>query len=350
MLANDLEQVQNNSIAENTVKRNDTLQKDNDQLISLSVGIYHIVEELNYACIPLGIVIFLMQGFASAAIIFNSKLRRKRTFLLICMLCISWTIVAAGEICSAVGTLVRYSLFNNCVITQYNCFIEQTLLATGLLLVIDTNLLTAVDRCLAIITPHWYRKQYKLWMVYMVIFFAILHVFISRLQRFFNVSDILLPFCTPLMDSSEGIVKEQQIISNILLIITILLYFLMIILVKVKLKNVKQDRILCCRAKEQLKSKLLNTLALNTASYATTLLFGYILTTIASSEKNIFESLKIARYALITFLNGIVTFLIFYFRIREFRFAMIQMLQKIPVLKNLKLVRIVPSEFSTAVS
>ncbi|KRX64196.1 hypothetical protein T09_516 [Trichinella sp. T9] len=186
MLANDLEQVQNNSIAENTVKRNDTLQKDNDQLISLSVGIYHIVEELNYACIPLGIVIFLMQGFASAAIIFNSKLRRKRTFLLICMLCISWTIVAAGEICSAVGTLVRYSLFNNCVITQYNCFIEQTLLATGLLLVIDTNLLTAVDRCLAIITPHWYRKQYKLWMVYMVIFFAIFHVFISRLQRFFN--------------------------------------------------------------------------------------------------------------------------------------------------------------------
>ncbi|KAL1244816.1 Prostaglandin E2 receptor EP3 subtype [Trichinella spiralis] len=181
MIANDLEQVQNNSIAENTVKRNDTLQ-----LISLSVGIYHIVEDLNYACIPLGIVIFLMQGFASVAIIFNSKLRRKRTFLLICMLCISWTIVAAGEICSAVGTLVRYSLFNNCVITQYSCFIEQTSLAAGLLLVIDTNLLTAVDRCLAIITPHWYRKQYKLWMVYMVIFFAILHVFISRLQRFFN--------------------------------------------------------------------------------------------------------------------------------------------------------------------
>ncbi|KRY38837.1 hypothetical protein T01_11788 [Trichinella spiralis] len=345
MIANDLEQVQNNSIAENTVKRNDTLQ-----LISLSVGIYHIVEDLNYACIPLGIVIFLMQGFASVAIIFNSKLRRKRTFLLICMLCISWTIVAAGEICSAVGTLVRYSLFNNCVITQYSCFIEQTSLAAGLLLVIDTNLLTAVDRCLAIITPHWYRKQYKLWMVYMVIFFAILHVFISRLQRFFNVSDILLPFCTPLMDSSEGIVKEQQIVCNTLLIITILLYFLTIILVKVKLKSVKQDRILCCRAKEQLKSKLLNTLALNTASYATTLLFGYILTTIAASEKNIFESLKIARYALITFLNGIVTFLIFYFRIREFRFAMIQMLQKIPVLKNLKLVRIVPSEFSTAVS
>ncbi|OUC42015.1 hypothetical protein D917_03133 [Trichinella nativa] len=236
MLANDLEQVQNNSIAENIVKRNDTLQ-----LISLSVGIYHIVEELNYACIPLGIVIFLMQGFASAAIIFNSKLRRKRTFLLICMLCISWTIVAAGEICSAVGTLVRYSLFNNCVITQYNCFIEQTSLAVGLLLVIDTNLLTAVDRCLAIITPHWYRKQYKLWMVYMVIFFAILHVFISRLQRFFNVSDILLPFCTPLMDSSEGIVKEQQIISNILLIITILLYFLTIILVKNQGISVRHD-------------------------------------------------------------------------------------------------------------
>ncbi|XP_003374764.1 conserved hypothetical protein [Trichinella spiralis] len=236
MIANDLEQVQNNSIAENTVKRNDTLQ-----LISLSVGIYHIVEDLNYACIPLGIVIFLMQGFASVAIIFNSKLRRKRTFLLICMLCISWTIVAAGEICSAVGTLVRYSLFNNCVITQYSCFIEQTSLAAGLLLVIDTNLLTAVDRCLAIITPHWYRKQYKLWMVYMVIFFAILHVFISRLQRFFNVSDILLPFCTPLMDSSEGIVKEQQIVCNTLLIITILLYFLTIILVKNQGISVRHD-------------------------------------------------------------------------------------------------------------
>ncbi|KRY86203.1 hypothetical protein T4B_775 [Trichinella pseudospiralis] len=350
MLANDFEQAQNNSVTEDSVKRNETLQKDNDQLISLSVGIYHIIKDLNYVCIALGIIIVLTQGFASVAIICNNKLRRKRTFLLICMLCISWTIVAAGEICSAVATLVRYSLFRNCIVTQYNCYIEQTSLTAGLLLVIDTNLMTAVDRCLAIITPHWYRKQYKLWMVYMVILFSILHVFIARLQRFFNVSDILLPLCTALMDSSESVVKEQQIISNILLVITIILYFTMIILVKVKLKNVKQDRILCCRAKEQLKAKLLNTLALNTVSYAATLLFGYILTAIASSEKNIFESLKIARFASITFLNGIVTFLIFYFRIREFRVAMIQMLQKIPLLNTLKLVRVVPSEFSTAVS
>ncbi|KRZ03089.1 hypothetical protein T11_14200 [Trichinella zimbabwensis] len=293
MLANDFEQAQNNSITEDNVKRNETLKKDNDEMISLSVGIYHIIKDLNYACIALGVIIVLMQGFASVAIICNNKLRKKRTFLLICMLCISWTIVAAGEICSAVATVVRYSLFRNCITTQFNCYIEQTSLTAGLLLVIDANLMTAVDRCLAVITPHWYRKQYKLWMVYMVISFAILHVIIARLQRFFNISDILLPFCTALMDSSESVVKEQQIISNILL---------------VKLKTVKQDRILCCRAKEQLKAKLLNTLALNTVSYATTLL------------------------------------------IREFRLAMIQMLQKIPILNTLKLVRIVPSEFSTAVT
>ncbi|CDW52216.1 7TM GPCR Srsx domain containing protein [Trichuris trichiura] len=275
-----------------------------------------------YTCLPVEAISILLTIFGFTVILIDAKIRSKKTFLLMATLFFGYFLVAFGSLLSIAVMLISLHLNDHAVVSSGSCFAITQPSAFGFSLVADTSFTMAIDRCLAIVFPVWYNKQYRGWMLHCQMLVITTHCVLVAAIVFARLPNKLLPICTSASDASDPVQVAQMAIKSTLLGLTVLIYLILICYIKMKLYVVKDDAQLYSRRQRHLKSRLLSTLMICILIHVATVCVGSLVGWLVMREVDPAKAMSVAKYGVITETSGPLNVIFIYARTRELQVSL----------------------------
>ncbi|KHJ40749.1 hypothetical protein D918_09191 [Trichuris suis] len=277
--------------------------------------------EVLYAIMAVASASFLMNCLAAVGIVLQKKLRRKNTFFIIMLTCLSYACHALGIIIYGIKTVVEYDNYRRIfLMTQRDCLCLMLLSSIGKTMIVDFSLITAIDRCIAIFFPLWYGQRIRFRLVYIKLAIVATHVVISYSIEYASSSDEILLPCSSfsIVVVSNGMMA-MQIEEDVFIVLIVIIYVVLLIWVEKELNKAKHDADNLAHARTQMKVELLHTLVISIVFFSLTVAVSNMLITVGMVEWGDYDALEYVRFAAVGYLGGIANFAVYYWRTKEIR-------------------------------
>ncbi|CDW52029.1 7TM GPCR Srsx domain containing protein [Trichuris trichiura] len=274
-----------------------------------------------YAIMAVASASFLLNCLAAVGIALQKKLRRKNTFFIIMLTCLSYAFHALGVIIYGIKMVIGYENYRTVfLMTQKDCFCLTLLGSVGKTMIVDFSLITAIDRCIAIFFPLWYGQRIRFRLVYFKMAIVTAHASISYIIEYVSSSDDALFLCSSftVVVMSTGMMA-MQIEEDVFIVLILIIYVVLLIWVEKELNKAKHDADNLAHARMQMKVELLHTLVISIAFFTLTVAVSNMLTTIGMTEWDYENAIEYVKYAAVGYLGGIANFAVYYWRTKEIR-------------------------------
>ncbi|KFD57375.1 hypothetical protein M514_01886 [Trichuris suis] len=304
---------------ENCTFDNETREGVTKMLESMSV--------LNRVDIFLGIFVSILSSISTLAIMVDRNLRRKNAYLLTALLCIGYFIHGIGIIIRAAMAIHQSYYYIDQPHTQRYCFYQWICAVLGGEIIIDVSFMTAADRCIAVFNPLMYRKQSKWWWIGSQLLIVSVHIISATVRHASSTSDKCIPLCVLLTAIELHVAVAMMIEFNLIVTATLLIYIFLIVWAKLSIRKVANQGGNAAAKRKQLKWKLIVTFALNVLVYTLTMFIGNTAITTAGMIEDYELAILLLKIGTVDHLSGLASLCVLFFRIREFRQAVLRLLR-----------------------
>ncbi|OUC41947.1 hypothetical protein D917_03140 [Trichinella nativa] len=272
-----------------------------------------------YFGVVVGLLTLLLNAGALLAMLLPKVARKQKVFLLIRLICFTYCIFGAGLLISGIFALYRLHGAGLRLLTQQGCFLQFLVLDFSLRFLTDVSLFTGLDRCLAVVAPKFYVHVFKRKLTTTIMLLIFFHCVIMEIVGYFHTSDQPLLFCSyvTIFDRSYFIKSQMQI--NLLLSITLVVYLFLMVWIRFKMRSVERLGDNISQSRQRMNVKLIVTLFMCVGTFCITTVVGNVVVNFALSISDLTQSILTTRYAIISFFDGILHFILLYCRMGEFR-------------------------------
>ncbi|CDW52777.1 7TM GPCR Srsx domain containing protein [Trichuris trichiura] len=282
---------------------------------------------INRIDIFLGIFVSILSSISTSAIMIDKNLRRKNAYLLTAFLCVGYFIHGIGIIIRAALAMHQSYYHIDKPQTQLDCFYQWICAVLGAEIIIDVSFLTAADRCIAVFNPVMYRKQSKWWWIGSQLLIVSVHIIFATVRHATSTSQECIPLCVLLTAVELHVAVAMMIEFNIIVTATLLIYIFLIVWAKWSIRKVASQGGNAAAKRKQLKWKLIVTFALNVVVYTLTMFTGNTAITTAGMIEDYELAMLLLKIGTVDHLSGLASLCVLFFRIREFRHAVLALLR-----------------------
>ncbi|KRX88522.1 hypothetical protein T4E_10040 [Trichinella pseudospiralis] len=272
-----------------------------------------------YFAVVVGLLTLLLNAGALLAMLWPKVARKQKMFLLIRLICFTYCIFGVGLLIS--GSFALYRLYGAGLrlVTQQGCFFQFLLLDFSLRFLTDVSLFTGLDRCLAVVAPKFYVHVFKRKLTTTIMLCIILHCTIMEIVGYFYTSDQVLLFCSYVTIFERSYFIKSQMQINLLLAITLVVYLFLMFWIRLKMRTVERHGDNISQSRQRMNVKLIVTLFMCVGTFCITTVVGNVVVSFALSISDLTQSILTTRFAVLSFFDGILHFILLYCRMGEFR-------------------------------
>ncbi|KFD57376.1 hypothetical protein M514_01887 [Trichuris suis] len=309
----------------------------NESDLTLATNVLTSLRPVQYFDVVIGLVISLASAISIVAIFKDTTLRRKNAYILAGVLCFGYFVHSVGITAKGIFALAYDSIHEQTMQTMQECANEWVVLVTGAEIIIDTSFLIAVDRCLAVFLPIFYRGQKNCWWPAGQLIIVFIHLVSAILRELSYTSDKPIPLCTILTAMDIHAFVGMMVEFNSIVALTIVLYVVVIAWARHSIRKAATYGGNAALQRKRLNWKLIVTMALNMAVYSMTMFIGNVCFTSAALVDDVSAVVPLLILGEVDHLSGFLGLCVLFSRMGEFRAAVFRLF-------NLKVGPIQPSE------
>ncbi|KAL1243782.1 Melanocyte-stimulating hormone receptor [Trichinella spiralis] len=259
--------------------------------------------------LPIGAVNACLNLIGTLALAWNRKLRSNNTFIFIAYSSASFVVTGVGAIVDSTISLSDGMSGPNrsgFVLTELSCFQQRFVRELGSYMVTTGYLLTAVDRFVAVFTPHFYSV-------------GMLSV------RYLTLVDETIVQCSVISQGSDVTLKFE--ISLVLSLHAVTLLFCISLMLRIHYSRMNRVQS-GMEMRHRKRRRILTTLCISCASYTATLVTGTVLEEISLAQSDLITGIFYGNFVVLVDFSGLISFCVFYTTSAEYRLSVKRLIRK----------------------
>ncbi|KRY47995.1 hypothetical protein T03_12365 [Trichinella britovi] len=279
--------------------------------------------------LPIGAVNACLNLIGTLALAWNRKLRSNNTFIFIAYSSASFVVTGVGAIVDSTISLSDGMSGPNrtgFVLTELSCFQQRFVRELGSYMATTGYLLTAVDRFVAVFTPHFYRRHYnKLATTVGLITLAMLFSVGMLSVRYLTLVDETIVQCSVISQGSDVTLKFE--ISLVLSLHAVTLLFCISLMLRIHYSRMNRVQS-GMEMRHRKRRRILTTLCISCASYTATLVTGTVLEEISLAQSDLITGIFYGNFVVLVDFSGLISFCVFYTTSAEYRLSVKRLIRK----------------------
>ncbi|CDW52776.1 7TM GPCR Srsx domain containing protein [Trichuris trichiura] len=300
----------------------------NESDLTSATNVLVSLRPVQYFDVTIGIVISLASATSIVAIFRDTTLRRKNAYILAGVLCFGYFVHSVGIAAKGMFALAYDSMRDGTMQTMQECANEWAVLVTGAEIIIDVSFLIAVDRCLAVFLPMFYRRRKNCWWPAGQLFIVFIHLVSAILRELAYTSDQPIPLCIILTGMDIHAFIGMMIEFNCIVALTIILYVVVIAWARHSIKKAAMYEGNAALQRKRLNWKLIVTMALNMTVYSMTMFIGNVCFTTAAFVETESAVTLLLILGEVDHLSGFFGLCVLFCRMGEFRAAVFRLFNR----------------------